>query len=82
MGEFPIALKSGRLGCPRCKTPLVDGEAPCYYKGRNMGLFDGLVCKTCDYGLLNQKGFEDSNKAIEAHDSDVTAVNPASSQSS
>ena len=78
MGEFPIEIEPGKLGCPRCKTPLVDGETPCYYKGRSMGLFDGLVCKTCDYGLLSQKGFDDSGKVIEMWNSGKVIRQPGS----
>lgn len=65
MGEYPVELEPGKLGCPRCKTPLVEGEAPCYYEGHVIGMFDGIVCDMCDYGLLTQKGFEESSRFID-----------------
>ena len=64
--DTPIEIEPGRLGCPQCKTPLVEGETPYHHEGLNIGSFDGLVCETCDYGLLTEKGYEDSDKAIAA----------------
>ena len=65
MGEYPIELEPGKLGCPRCKTQLVDGEAPCYYEGHVIGMYDGMACETCDYALLTQKGFEEAADFID-----------------
>lgn len=61
----PIELKSGELGCPRCNTQLVDGKVPYFVNGDKVGEFDGLLCKICRYGLLSEKGYEDSGKKLK-----------------
>jgi len=61
----PIELKSGELGCPRCLTQLVDGKVPYFVFGTRVGEFDGLLCEICRYGLLSEKGYEDSGKKVK-----------------
>jgi len=61
----PIELKSGELGCPRCNTRLVDEKVPYFVNGNKVGEFDGLLCKICRYGLLSEKGYEDSGKKLK-----------------
>ena len=61
----PIELKSGELGCPRCNTQLVGGKVPYFVNGIKVGEFDGLVCAICSYGLLSEKGYEDSGKKVK-----------------
>ena len=63
--EDPIELKSGELGCPRCNTQLVDGKVPYFVFGTKVGEFDGLLCEICRYGLLSEKGYEDSGKKVK-----------------
>ena len=60
----PIELKSGELGCPRCITQLVNGKVPYFVFGIRVGEFDGLLCEICRYGLLSEKGYEDSGKKV------------------
>ena len=61
----PIELKSGELGCPRCFTQLVNGKVPYFVFGTRVGEFDGLLCEICRYGLLSEKGYEDSGKKVK-----------------
>lgn len=61
----PIELKSGELGCPRCNTQLVGGKVPYFVNETKVGEFDGLVCEICSYGLLSEKGYEDSGKKVK-----------------
>ena len=68
MEKDPIELAPGKLGCPDCKHPLVPGLTPFYYRGHNLGAFDGIVCEMCGFGLLTEKGYEDTGRAIEAWD--------------
>lgn len=68
MEKDPVELAPGKLGCPDCKYPLVPGLTPYYYKGHNLGAFDGLVCEMCGFGLLTERGYEDTGKAIETWD--------------
>jgi len=63
--EDPIELKSGELGCPRCNTQLVNGKVPYFVYGIKVGEFDGLLCEICRYGLLSEKGYEDSGKKVK-----------------
>ena len=63
--EDPIELKSGELGCPRCNTQLVNGKVPYFVYGTKLGEFDGLLCEICRYGLLSEKGYEDSGKKVK-----------------
>jgi len=63
--EDPIELKSGELGCPRCFTQLVNGTVPYFVFGTRVGEFDGLLCEICRYGVLSEKGYEDSGKKIK-----------------
>ena len=63
--EDPIELKSGELGCPRCNTQLVNGKVPYFVFGTRVGEFDGLLCEICRYGLLSEKGYEDSGKKVK-----------------
>jgi len=58
----PIQLKSGKLACPDCSTPLDSGLVPYYLDGNFLGSFDGLICKMCDFGLLSETGYSDSGK--------------------
>lgn len=62
----PAELEPGRLGCPRCRRPLVPGTAPYCYKGRRLGPFDGIVCGACGCGLLAENGHKDADRAVEA----------------
>lgn len=59
----PIQLKSGGFGCPDCSTLLDDGLVPYYLDGNFLGSFDGQICPMCNFGLLSEKGYEDSGKA-------------------
>lgn len=68
MEKDPVELASGELGCPDCRYPLVPGLTPFYYKGHKLGAFDGVVCDMCGFGLLTEKGYEDTGKAIETWD--------------
>lgn len=68
MEKDPVELAPGKLGCPDCKYPLVPGPTPFYYKGHKLGAFDGIVCEMCGFGLLTEKGYEDTGKAIETWD--------------
>lgn len=68
MEKDPVELAPGKLGCPDCRYPLVPGLTPFYYKGDKLGAFDGIVCEMCGYGLLTEKGYEDTGKAIETWD--------------
>ncbi len=63
--QDPIELKSGELGCPRCSTQLVNEKVPYFVNGIKMGEFDGLLCEICRYGLLSEKGYEDSGKKVK-----------------
>lgn len=58
----PIQLKSGDFICPDCNTHIVEGLVKYYLDGNFLGLFDGLICPMCGYGLLSEKGYEDSGK--------------------
>ena len=64
--KVPIELEPGNLGCPDCRCPLEPGLLPFYHKGHKLGAFDGVVCKMCGYGLLTEKGYDESGAAIEA----------------
>ena len=64
----PIELEPGKLGCPECECPLEPGLLPFYHKGHKLGAFDGIVCRMCGYGLLTEKGYDESGAAIEAFD--------------
>ena len=64
----PIELEPGKLGCPDCECPLEPGLLPFYHKGHKLGAFDGIVCRMCGYGLLTEKGYDESGAAIEAFD--------------
>lgn len=66
MEEDPIELSPGKLGCPSCKIPLVDGLTPYYHEGDKIGSFDGIICEMCGYGLLTEKGCEDSINAVKS----------------
>lgn len=68
MEKDPVELAQGKLGCPDCKYPLVPGLTPFYYKGDKLGAFDGIVCEMCGFGLLTEKGYEDTGKAIGTWD--------------
>lgn len=68
MEKDPVELAPGKLGCPDCRYPFVPGLTPFYYKGDKLGAFDGIVCEMCGYGLLTEKGYEDTGKAIETWD--------------
>lgn len=68
MEKDPVELAPGKLGCPDCRYPLVPGLTPFYYKGDKLGAFDGIVCEMCGFGLLTEKGYEDTGKAIGAWD--------------
>ena len=68
MEKDPIELAPGKLGCPECRYPLAPGLTPFYYKGHKLGAFDGIVCDMCGFGLLTEKGYEDTGKAMEAWD--------------
>ncbi len=68
MEKDSVELAPGKLGCPDCRYPLVPGLTPFYYKGDKLGAFDGIVCEMCGYGLLTEKGYEDTGKAIETWD--------------
>lgn len=68
MEKDPVELEPGKLGCPDCKYPLVPGLTPFYYKGHNLGAFDGIVCEMCGYSLLTEKGYDDKGMAIAAWD--------------
>jgi len=61
----PIQLDSGKIGCPICQTPLVEGIAPYYLKGIKVGEFDSLVCEMCRYSVLTEKGYVESGKRAE-----------------
>jgi len=63
--EDPIELKSGELGCPRCNTQLVNGKVPYFVYETKVGEFDGLLCEICRYGLLSEKGYDDSGKKVK-----------------
>lgn len=63
--QDPIELKSGELGCPRCNTQLINGKVPYFVNGTKVGEFDGLLCEICRYGLLSEKGYDDSGKKIQ-----------------
>ena len=67
MDKVPIELEPGLLGCPDCRCPLRPGLVPFYHKGDKLGAFDGIICSMCGYGLLTEKGYDESGKAIEAH---------------
>ncbi len=58
----PIQLKSGDFGCPDCKTLLVEGLVPCFLDDVFLGVFDGLICPMCRYGLLSEDGYTKSGK--------------------
>ena len=66
MDKAPIEIEPGRLACPDCRCPLEPGLLPFYHKGHKLGAFDGIVCTMCGYGLLTEKGYVESGKAIEA----------------
>jgi len=61
----PIELKSGELGCPRCSTQLTEGNVPYFVNKTKVGEFDGLLCKICRYGVLSEKGYENSGKKLK-----------------
>ena len=65
MDKVPIELEPGKLGCPDCKCPLEPGLMPLYHRGHKLGAFDGIVCRMCGYGLLTEKGYDESGAAIE-----------------
>ena len=68
MEKDPVELEPGKLGCPDCRYPLVPGLTPFYYKGDYLGAFDGIVCEMCGFGLLTERGYEDTGKAISRWD--------------
>lgn len=68
MEKGPVELEPGRLGCPDCRHPLVLGLAPFHYKGHNLGAFDDIVCEMRGYGLLTEKGCDDTGEAVAARD--------------
>jgi len=71
----PIQLESGELGCPDCKVQLVSGNLPMYFRRIFFGYFDGLKCTKCDYGLLTEKGYEDSGNVIKHYTQQLTTGN-------
>ena len=68
MEKDPVELEPGKLGCPDCRYPLAPGLTPFYYKGDKLGAFEGIVCDMCGYGLLTEKGYEDTGRAIASCD--------------
>ena len=72
MSKDPVKLKSGRLGCPSCRYPLVPGRTPFYHDGNKLGAFDGIVCELCGYGQLTKKGHVEADKAIRSFGSAKT----------
>ena len=60
--KYPIQLESGNLACPDCRTPLDKGYVPISLDGFMLGVFDGLICEMCRFGLLSEKGYVDSEK--------------------
>ena len=68
MEKIPVELEPGKLGCPDCRHPLVPGLTPFYYRGDCLGAFEGIVCEMCGFGLLTEKGYEDTGKAISRRD--------------
>lgn len=72
MSKDPVRLKSGRLGCPSCRYPLVPGRTPFYHDGDKLGAFDGIVCELCGYGRLTKKGRVEADKATRSFGSAKT----------
>ena len=68
MEKIPVELGPVRLGCPDCRYPLVPGPTPFYYKGGFLGAFEGIVCEMCGFGLLTEKGYEGTGRAISRWD--------------
>lgn len=68
MEKDPVELEPGKLGCPECRYPLVPGLTPFYYRDDYLGAFEGIVCEMCGFGLLTEKGYEDTGKAIARWD--------------
>ena len=66
VSKVPIDLGAGKLGCPDCECPLEPGLVPFYHKEHKLGAFDGIICRMCGYGLLTEKGYDESGMAIEA----------------
>jgi len=64
MEEEPIQLSNDELGCPRCKTQLVEGRSPFYFQRVKVGSFDSLRCEFCGFFVLTKTGFRESSKAI------------------
>ena len=64
MEEDPIQLANDELGCPRCKTPLVEGKSPFYFQKVKVGSFDSLRCDFCGFFILTEIGFRESSKSI------------------
>ena len=65
MGELdPIQLSNDELGCPRCKTQLLEGRSPFYFQRVKVGSFDSLRCEFCGFFVLTETGFRKSSEAI------------------
>lgn len=56
MEEVPVQLPNGDLGCPYCKTQLVNGKSPYYCKGVRVGAFDSVRCQFCGFYVLSDEG--------------------------
>ena len=65
MEKEPIQLDSGKIGCPICQTPLIEGSSPYFIKGMKVGEFDSIFCVMCRYSVLTEKGYVESGKKAE-----------------
>ena len=58
MGDAPVRLESGKIGCGRCGTALAVGGAPFYIRKEYVGVFESYVCPICNYSALTEDGYE------------------------
>lgn len=53
---MPVRLPNGDLGCPHCRTRLVNGRSPYHCKGVRVGAFDSARCQFCGFYVLSDEG--------------------------
>ena len=68
MGDVPIRLASGKIGCGRCGTALIKGSAPFYIRKEYVGVFESYVCPICNYSALTEGGYEAAIKQAKRMD--------------
>ncbi len=62
------------VSCPKCESPLVQGNAPFYLHGEYIGSFQSLICEICHYSALTESGYRNATRIAEQ----LALIGPAS----